>query len=177
MEEADILGDRIAIMKGGRLASLGTSLRLKNKYGTGYTINVVAPKKSLDLVSSFVLRHFEDTTNSKRSSQEVRKRRTKKDTETLVEFGSNPSSPNKHNEENVHLLGTSTNVASFKIPVRFNDQLPDFFEALESNKSKLGIKDFQISMTTLEEVFIKVAEEGEPKEKIRDRAAFAALFF
>jgi len=32
MEEADILGDKIAIMKEGRLASVGTSLHLKNKF-------------------------------------------------------------------------------------------------------------------------------------------------
>ena len=31
MEEADILGDRIAIMKAGRLATIGSSIRLKNR--------------------------------------------------------------------------------------------------------------------------------------------------
>jgi ABC-type multidrug transport system ATPase subunit len=36
MEEADVLGDRIGIMKKGRFIALGTALHLKNKFGTGY---------------------------------------------------------------------------------------------------------------------------------------------
>ncbi len=36
MEEADILSDKIAIIVDGQLRSLGTSLFLKNHYGTGY---------------------------------------------------------------------------------------------------------------------------------------------
>lgn len=33
MEEADILGDRIAILHGGRLRSYGTAMFLKKQYG------------------------------------------------------------------------------------------------------------------------------------------------
>lgn len=33
MEEADILGDRIAIVHGGRLRSYGTAMFLKKQYG------------------------------------------------------------------------------------------------------------------------------------------------
>merc|ERR1711879_1139149 len=36
MEEADILGDRIAIMSKGKLKVLGTSVELKNSFGVGY---------------------------------------------------------------------------------------------------------------------------------------------
>ena len=46
MEEADTLGDRISIMSRGRLHRIGTSLHLKNKYGsTGYTIDIKAPRE------------------------------------------------------------------------------------------------------------------------------------
>lgn len=38
MEEADILGDRIAIMALGRLRCLGSSLRLKQRFGSGYQV-------------------------------------------------------------------------------------------------------------------------------------------
>ncbi|ORX92586.1 hypothetical protein K493DRAFT_316510 [Basidiobolus meristosporus CBS 931.73] len=41
MEEADVLGDRIAIMALGRLCALGNSTQLKNKFGTGYRISMV----------------------------------------------------------------------------------------------------------------------------------------
>ena len=41
MEEADMLSDRIAIMAGGSLSAVGTSLELKARYGAGYTLSVL----------------------------------------------------------------------------------------------------------------------------------------
>jgi ATP-binding cassette, subfamily A (ABC1), member 3 len=43
MDEADILGDRIAIMAGGVVKCCGSSLFLKNRFGIGY--NLVIAKK------------------------------------------------------------------------------------------------------------------------------------
>ncbi|CAG0897380.1 unnamed protein product [Darwinula stevensoni] len=40
MEEADVLGDRIAIMAHGQLQCVGSSMFLKRQYGTGYTLTV-----------------------------------------------------------------------------------------------------------------------------------------
>lgn len=40
MEEADILGDRVAIMAKGSLRCLGSALRLKQKFGAGYQVCV-----------------------------------------------------------------------------------------------------------------------------------------
>ena len=40
MEEADILGDRVAIMARGRLRAIGTPIHLKQQYGAGYSVNV-----------------------------------------------------------------------------------------------------------------------------------------
>ena len=47
MEEADALGDRIGIMSAGQLVALGNSLHLKDKFGDGYTVKVVAPTVSV----------------------------------------------------------------------------------------------------------------------------------
>ncbi|XP_026821418.1 ATP-binding cassette sub-family A member 3-like [Rhopalosiphum maidis] len=41
MEEADVLGDRIAIMDHGKVICYGTSLFLKKAYGTGYNLTIV----------------------------------------------------------------------------------------------------------------------------------------
>ena len=41
MDEADILGDRIAIMTKGKISCLGTSIFLKKKFGTGYNMAIV----------------------------------------------------------------------------------------------------------------------------------------
>jgi ATP-binding cassette subfamily A (ABC1) protein 3 len=38
MDEADLLGDRIAIMAEGALMCCGSSLFLKNRYGAGYRL-------------------------------------------------------------------------------------------------------------------------------------------
>ena len=43
MDEADILGDRIAIMAEGKVQCTGSSFFLKNRYGVGY--NLVIAKK------------------------------------------------------------------------------------------------------------------------------------
>ncbi|KAJ3196135.1 ATP-binding cassette sub- A member 1 [Irineochytrium annulatum] len=42
MEEADVLGDRIAIMAHGRLRAIGNSISLKAKFGAGYRISIIA---------------------------------------------------------------------------------------------------------------------------------------
>lgn len=41
MDEADILGDRIGIMAKGKMTCLGSSIFLKNKFGTGYNLTIV----------------------------------------------------------------------------------------------------------------------------------------
>lgn len=41
MDEADYLGDRIAIMGEGHVMTCGTPLFLKQKYGVGYCLNIV----------------------------------------------------------------------------------------------------------------------------------------
>ncbi|KAL0416463.1 UNVERIFIED_CONTAM: ABC transporter A family member 2 [Sesamum latifolium] len=40
LEEADILSDRIGIMAKGRLRCIGTSIRLKSRFGTGFIANI-----------------------------------------------------------------------------------------------------------------------------------------
>ena len=40
MDEADILGDRIAIMAEGDVQCNGSSLFLKNRYGVGYNLTI-----------------------------------------------------------------------------------------------------------------------------------------
>ena len=40
MEEADVLGDRIAIMARGRLRCIGSSIHLKHRFGSGYQVSL-----------------------------------------------------------------------------------------------------------------------------------------
>ncbi|KAJ8951652.1 hypothetical protein NQ318_012323 [Aromia moschata] len=62
MDEADLLGDRIAIMAGGELQCCGSSFFLKKKYGAGYSL-VMEKDKNCDVsqVTSLLKRHIPDT--------------------------------------------------------------------------------------------------------------------
>ena len=48
MDEADVLGDRIGIMAAGKIICLGSSLFLKNRYGTGYKLTLVKAAKEVN---------------------------------------------------------------------------------------------------------------------------------
>ena len=45
IEEADILSDGIAIMARGKLRCIGTSVRLKSRFGTSFVVNVSVKKE------------------------------------------------------------------------------------------------------------------------------------
>ncbi len=51
MEEADVLGDRIGIMAGGKLQCIGTTAFLKKYYGTGFTLKLTLKQKESQDVS------------------------------------------------------------------------------------------------------------------------------
>jgi len=50
MEEADVLGDEIAIMDKGRIRAQGTSLFLKNRFGAGYELDLLYEAGEKDVV-------------------------------------------------------------------------------------------------------------------------------
>ena len=53
MDEADLLGDRIAIMSNGKLQVCGSSMYLKRRFGLGYHLNIevnVAKEREIDTV-------------------------------------------------------------------------------------------------------------------------------
>ena len=52
MDEADVLGDRIAIISDGKLQCLGSSLFLKSRFGDGYNLTLVK-KSSGSTTNSF----------------------------------------------------------------------------------------------------------------------------
>ncbi|KAI8909842.1 hypothetical protein EDD86DRAFT_190712 [Gorgonomyces haynaldii] len=54
MEEADVLGDRIAVMSKGRLRAINNSIALKNKFGSGYRISVVTNKSDAPKMKEIV---------------------------------------------------------------------------------------------------------------------------
>lgn len=72
MDEADILGDRIAIMSEGDVQCTGSSLFLKKRYGVGY--NLVIAKKvrnPLPEVDKFIMDRLPDAIKLQEVSSEI----------------------------------------------------------------------------------------------------------
>jgi len=62
MEEADILGDEIAIMATSKLRAIGTSIHLKNKFGTGYRLSAVCDERRAAAVHADLAARLPDLT-------------------------------------------------------------------------------------------------------------------
>lgn len=72
MDEADILGDRIAIMAEGKVQCVGSSLFLKNNYGVGY--NLVIAKTTRDPaphVDEFIAARIDNAKKLQEVSSEI----------------------------------------------------------------------------------------------------------
>ncbi|KDO21257.1 hypothetical protein SPRG_13556 [Saprolegnia parasitica CBS 223.65] len=122
MEEADVLGDRIAIMANGALQCVGSALFLKNRFGAGYTLTLVKVDASsaMDAVSSLVLTHVPSAILTSNVASEV----------------------------------------SFQLPTHATSAFPDLFAALDDDLPAYGLSSYGISVTTLEDVFIKVTSRA-----------------
>ncbi|CAN1288577.1 ABC transporter A family member 1 [Linum perenne] len=131
MDEADELGDRIAIMANGSLKCCGSSLFLKHQYGVGYTLTLVKSTPTASEAANIVYRHIPSAT-------------------CVSEVGSE---------------------ICFKLPLASSLSFEGMFREIESCMSRSGatselisedehchgIQDYGISVTTLEEVFLRVA--------------------
>ncbi|CAH3155544.1 unnamed protein product [Porites evermanni] len=122
MDEADLLGDRIAIMADGQLRCCGSSLFLKSRYGVGYHLTLVKREScDQDVISSLVKSHVPKA-------------------------------------EIISAVGTEI---QFVLPSESSQNFETLFSGLENNLEQYGVTSFGVSVTTLEEVFMKVGEGAE----------------
>ena len=70
MEEADILGDRTAIMSKGNLQALGTNIALKQAYGGGFRVSVFALEATAAAVDTWMTENIPGTTRTERGVAE-----------------------------------------------------------------------------------------------------------
>lgn len=138
MDEADILGDRIAIISQGKLKALGSSLFLKSHFGQGYTLHLVKNEDFLppaDSVETIV-------------GQETRK--TKATHDIIIEKFVREAIPTAIITENV-----GSEVA-FLLPYETIANFSTLFSQLKENSGSIGILSYGISDTSLEDVFLKI---------------------
>uniref|UniRef100_G1LAT0 ATP-binding cassette sub-family A member 3 n=1 Tax=Ailuropoda melanoleuca TaxID=9646 RepID=G1LAT0_AILME len=129
MDEADLLGDRIAIMVKGTLQCCGSSVFLKEIYGAGYQI--VMEKEShcdVEKISAIIHSHIPDATVENFTGAEL----------------------------------------SFILPKEYTQRFEALVNDLENKQKELGIANFGASITTMEEVFIKVNNLADSQMDIQD---------
>ncbi|PIK50489.1 ATP-binding cassette transporter subfamily A [Apostichopus japonicus] len=122
MDEADLLGDRIAIMANGQLITTGSSLFLKNRFGVGYHLTFVRNESC--------------------------------DVEQLTGFV-------KKRVPEAHLESCLAREVDYILPIDKTSVFSELFNLLNDKKSELGVDSFGISVTTMEEVFMKVGDLAE----------------
>ncbi|XP_055529126.1 phospholipid-transporting ATPase ABCA1-like [Wyeomyia smithii] len=121
MDEADMLGDRIAIMADGKLRAVGSSFFLKKRFGVGYRLICVKSQEcDVGEVTELLRKYIPGL---------------------IVESS----------------IGTEL---SYLLEEENSTHFQPMLEDLESNVKRLNILDFGISLTTLEEVFMKVGSDS-----------------
>jgi ATP-binding cassette subfamily A (ABC1) protein 4 len=166
MDEAELLGDRIAIISDGRLQCCGTSLFLKNALGEGNNLTIVknlpqinAETNRLELEyqqnpDSFFkqvdYKSFSDTTHS---PELVSNLIAKKFAQDLLDFIREYTPSAQLKEETLREY-------QLLIPLteRSNQNYWKLFSALGEAKQRLRIDSYGIHDVSLEEIFIKAVQ-------------------
>uniref|UniRef100_A0A8C2RYQ1 ABC transporter domain-containing protein n=1 Tax=Capra hircus TaxID=9925 RepID=A0A8C2RYQ1_CAPHI len=119
MDEADVLGDRIAIMAKGTLQCCGSTIFLKKVYGVGYHLIIVKdPHCDVKEISKLIKYHVPEAKLENNVAAEL----------------------------------------SFILPKEYTNR----YGSREYRQEELGIASFGISITTMEEVFIRVSQSNNP---------------
>uniref|UniRef100_A0A3Q3SME2 ATP-binding cassette sub-family A member 2 n=1 Tax=Mastacembelus armatus TaxID=205130 RepID=A0A3Q3SME2_9TELE len=145
MDEADLLGDRIAIISHGKLKCCGSPLFLKSTYGDGYKLTLV--KKQSEGRGPLAKGPGSHTPGSPCSETRV--------TQFIRQFVAS-----------CLLVSDSNTELSYVLPSEAVKKgcFERLFQALEKRLDSLALTSFGVMDTTLEEVFLKVSEEDQSLE-------------
>ncbi|NXK80388.1 ABCA2 protein, partial [Amazona guildingii] len=149
MDEADLLGDRIAIISHGKLKCCGSPLFLKSTYGDGYKLTVVKKQS--------------DTRNGTEPAQPH-----SPPAHCSVSPCSEPrvSQFIKKYVASCLLISDTNTELSYVLPSEAVKKgcFERLFQHLEQSLEELDLTSFGLMDTTLEEVFLKVSEEDQSLE-------------
>ncbi|NXE29591.1 ABCA2 protein, partial [Ardeotis kori] len=149
MDEADLLGDRIAIISHGKLKCCGSPLFLKSTYGDGYKLTVVKKQS--------------DTRNGTEPGQPH---------SPLAHSSVSPCSEPRVSQfikkyvASCLLISDTNTELSYILPSEAVKKgcFERLFQHLEQSLEELDLTSFGLMDTTLEEVFLKVSEEDQSLE-------------
>ncbi|KAM9137819.1 phospholipid-transporting ATPase ABCA1 isoform 1-T2 [Pangshura tecta] len=165
MDEADILGDRIAIISNGKLCCVGSSLFLKNQLGTGYYLTLV--KKDVDSSlsscrnSSSTVSYLKKDDSVSQSSSDAGLGSDHESDTLTVDVSVISNLIMKHVPE-ARLVEEIGHELTYVLPYEAAREgaFVELFHEIDDRLSDLGISSYGISETTLEEIFLKVAEDN-----------------
>uniref|UniRef100_A0A3Q3L2S5 P-type phospholipid transporter n=1 Tax=Mastacembelus armatus TaxID=205130 RepID=A0A3Q3L2S5_9TELE len=162
MDEAELLGDRIAIISQGKLCCCGSPLFLKSRLGSGYYLTVVK-REGLDTstpsstsictsISTNKLPPLKDSDSS--MSQDTGLGSEESNLAALLSLA-------QHHIPGARLVEESGREAVMNLPqtAAKDGSLAIFLLDLDQRLGELGISSYGLSDSTLEEIFLKVAEE------------------
>ncbi|GAB0200788.1 phospholipid-transporting ATPase ABCA7 [Grus japonensis] len=162
MDEAELLGDRTAIISQGRLCCCGSPLFLKARLGTGYHLTLVK-REQVGTGSSTI--PVPGTTKKDSSDSEY-----SSDTGLGSERGSEASTVDVAQLSALiqklvpgsRLMEDIGHEVVFVLPYSGakDGAFADLFRELDARLGELGISSYGISDTTLEEIFLKVAQDA-----------------
>ncbi|XP_047231680.1 phospholipid-transporting ATPase ABCA1 isoform X1 [Girardinichthys multiradiatus] len=167
MDEAELLSDRIAIISKGKLCCCGSPLFLKSKLGSGYYLTVVKREE----ISTSTPSNSSICTSA--STSTTRLPPFVKDSESSLSedtgLGSEESSSYlaallalvQQHVPGARLVEESKREAVINVPqaAAKDGSLAVFLSELDQRLPELGISSYGLSDSTLEEIFLRVAEE------------------
>ena len=142
MEEADALGDRIAIMAQGRVRCLGSPLHLKSKHGGQYVLNITTPEEKVKESRQYIEELLPNAHLLAATSGNLKYGVPMDQLPSLVQF-----------LQKMEALKAAQNQLKISTPStpRIEQQPP----LPPASQPSCTISDWGVSQTTLEEVFIR----------------------
>ncbi|XP_041841062.1 phospholipid-transporting ATPase ABCA1-like isoform X2 [Melanotaenia boesemani] len=166
MDEADILGDRIAIISHGKMRCCGSSLFLKKSFGSGYYLTLVRDgiekmtTQRNGIIYSQAKEKQKDTDCPPRSSPDDGIGSQTWDSSDPTDLTAVTQLVRCHVPEAVFLESIGQEI-TFILPYSGarDGTFATLFQKLDLAMVDLGLTSYGISDTTLEEIFLKVAED------------------
>uniref|UniRef100_A0A8C3LGY1 P-type phospholipid transporter n=1 Tax=Chrysolophus pictus TaxID=9089 RepID=A0A8C3LGY1_CHRPC len=163
MDEADILGDRIAIISQGKLFCSGSPVFLKNCFGSGFYLTLVRKVKNTRTGRSSLCSCGSQCSCSCSSCAHNDEEGTQEqelggDLNELAEVI-------HHHIPEAKLIENIGQELVYLLPNKHFKQrsYASLFRELEETLDDLGLSSFGVSDTPLEEVFLKVTAEADPE--------------
>uniref|UniRef100_A0A8C7ZZY2 ABC transporter domain-containing protein n=1 Tax=Oryzias sinensis TaxID=183150 RepID=A0A8C7ZZY2_9TELE len=167
MDEADILGDRIAIISHGKMRCCGSSIFLKKSFGSGYYLTLVrSGTEVMTAQRSGIISGIAEEKPTVSLGVVCVLEKTFHSGFVWADLNHVTQFVRRHVPEAVFLESIGKEITFILPYARARDgTFATLFQELDQVMDKLGLTSYGVSDTTLEEIFLKVAEDtGVDKE-------------